>query len=83
MYSPIIPIEINCIPPINMELIISDVQPVIVLSRIKCEIIAYKIIKKDINDMNNPAFETNCNGLSEKPVIPSNAKNVFNTTSCF
>jgi hypothetical protein len=35
---------------------------------------AYRIIKNDIPEMENPMLVTNCNGLSEKLVIPSIAK---------
>jgi hypothetical protein len=39
-----------------MVLIIRDVQPLIVLSRTKWENIAYKIMMKEIRDMNKPAY---------------------------
>lgn len=73
MYSPITPIEISCTPPINIQLIIREVHPVMVCFKKKCEKMAYKIITKDNPEIIKPNRETYSKGLSEKPVIPSKA----------
>lgn len=80
MYSPITPIEISCTPPINIELIIREVHPVMVCFKKKCEKMAYKIITKDNPEIIKPNRETYSKGLSEKPVIPSKQISTFYLT---
>ena len=77
MYNPIIPIEINCIPPKNIVLIAIDVHPVMVVFNTKWPYIAYRIAINDKNEIMIPACVTILNGLSENEVIPSSATRII------